>query len=1339
MKTGNRRDRHAFRSLARSGVRPWTLPLRGREAALSSRALPAALTVATLLLTSVAVTILGGAETGGALRSSSVPAPSAPGSPGPRPAGSLDPGAEISIAPPSSPVGWYVNASGGGFVPDSTLYLNFSSIAVLSCRTGGLESNDSGNFSCVFQVPTLPAGSYPVNVSDGVNLATVSFTIEPPTLVLTPTSGPVGTDVTAMGMGFAPSALLVLVAAGVPQSSCVSGSLTSDAGGNLSSCEFAFPTVHAGDQDVTLNDSVNSSLATFDVESPSLSLAPATGPVGTSTVASGAGYAHSVDLTLDYSGAAVTCTSGSTESSDTGSFSCTFTVPASTSGGHTVRASDLVNSATATFSVTAELTLTPHAGNVSALVVAAGSGFGSGQSVSVNWNASRVGVCVTTTESSGSFSCTFPVPPSPAGIHTVTAVNGTNAPTANFDVDPNASLSPTVGNVTQTVDLTATGFDASASITISWDDSIALCAGTTDTNGGFSCSFEVPASPVGSHSVSVVQGSHTVTKAFQVTTTLAIAPTSGPKGTPVSLSGAGFGASTTYLVCFEATVTPCPDGSPTFVSEANGSVPSGTSVEVPSLAAGSYDVDISTGSTVAANATFLVTPASLVVAPISGPVASNLGLSGAGYLADTGYFYCLQSTQALCPSGTTTEFDSTGAGAIPSGTTLTVPNTPGGAYFVDVSEGSDLLATTSFTVVAAVAGNTSSATVGTTVVASGTGFDADTAYAVDWNATLELCHGTTNGAGAFSCSFPVPTAVAGPHTVTAKEGSNAPGFSLAVVPFVTVTPQEGAVGSTVTVTGSGFDASAAVAVVWDSVQTVCAPTSGAAGELGCTFAVPPAVAGPNTLTAHEGAYAPATSFAVLPSLSLTPTSGTVGSAVVVTGDGFAASAAYEVTWNLTTELCEGIANGTGAFVCPFNVPASVSNTVTIVAVESESGDTASVEFTVVPGLTVAPDAGAVGASAVAEGTGYSGGVSFSFSWNRSDVLCGGTTSSLGAFSCDFTVPTATAGLHILTATVSGQGFPIDFTVVPNVVLAEGNGTVGGAVSLHGSGFDADASFYLSWNSSTVACTGTSTSDGNVSCTFAVPNGPGGSHALTFAEGAYALTVGFTVLASISVTPTTAVPGATVTFAGSGFGAGANYQVTFNGTTLLCSGTTDTNGAFVCSFAVPSATPGNYTIRATQGPNAPTLLFVVAAAPPPPPASSGTILPWWVVAALVVAAVVVLLVVFVFTGRRRAPKRVAVHPWEETPPSAGPSGGAPAPAGPTPVPTVIGTRPPTPSPAVAAPPPSAVADAGAPSVPAEPEEDIDAMLHRLERIAEEVFKRKPQVDLENEEATAGGAP
>ena len=208
--------------------------------------------------------------------------------------------------------------------------------------------------------------------------------------------------------------------------------------------------------------------------------------------------------------------------------------------------------------------------------------------------------------------------------------------------------------------------------------------------------------------------------------------------------------------------------------------------------------------------------------------------------------------------------------------------------------------------------------------------------------------------------------------------------AVAAAPAITsFNPTSGVIGSSVTITGTGFqDTSVVTAVEFNNVAATFTVNS----DTQITATVPAgATDGPIEITDSEGTAASATNFDVTPSplptiTSFAPTSGPVGTTVVITGTGF--TGATSVTFNRHTPP----GNVSAAFV--FNSDTQITATVPATAttgpirVTTPGGTaTSSTNFTVQPAPTItsfSPTSGPVGTRVVIRGTGFTGATSVTF-------------------------------------------------------------------------------------------------------------------------------------------------------------------------------------------------------------------------------------------------------------------------------------------------------------------------------------------------------------------------
>ncbi len=430
----------------------------------------------------------------------------------------------ITVTPTQGPVGATVTVSGTGFTVATPVLLEFATIPVpaSACLLGSLTPNAAGAYSCSFPVPVGAAGTVVTATDAGGTVATGTFTVTTPYLVLTPGQGPMGAPVNVTGHGFTVDAPVgSLVFDGVAISSCpLGGSLTTGRSAGYPggfSCLFDVPGGTSGATVVATDATGAQAKATFTVTVPTLSLSSGQGPVGATVTAVGHGFSVETPLaSLAFDGVPVTsCLSGSLTTGkiagSPGAFSCTFTVPSGTSGT-TVSATDVGGAlASATFTVTVPtLSVTPGQGPTGATVVVTGHGFSVDTPVaSLVFDGVRVTSCSSGSLTTGQvvgwpggFSCTVEVPGgTSSAIVTATDVGGASASTGFTVTAPTLSVTPGEGPVGTTVTVVGHGFSVDALLASLVFDGVAITScvsGSLTTGqvagwpGGFNCTFVVP-------------------------------------------------------------------------------------------------------------------------------------------------------------------------------------------------------------------------------------------------------------------------------------------------------------------------------------------------------------------------------------------------------------------------------------------------------------------------------------------------------------------------------------------------------------------------------------------------------------------------------------------------------------------------------------------------------------------------------------------------------------------------------------------------------------------------------------------------------------------------------
>ncbi|MFH1381507.1 MAG: hypothetical protein ABIH70_01280 [Chloroflexota bacterium] len=576
-----------------------------------------------------------------------------------------------------------------------------------------------------------------------LSLLLSTFPVQPvlaATTSITPATGPAGTAVSVTGAGFTTNLTFRnRFAYGTTFEVVRTGTVS--ASGTITD-NFTIPVVPHGSYTVRLETDNENSSTTFSV-TQAINLSTTSAKVGDYVNIGGTGFTASRTVLIAFDSVNIATTTTNTN----GSFSTTFTVPASVSGTHTVTASDGVIGASASLSTTQKLTLLPTSGTVGTSVTITGNGFGANRQITVTLGGYSIVTSPTTIVSSnaGDFTATFVVPVGASRTPTVVASDGTVSANTLFNLLASLRLNPDSASVGSTISVSGTGFSANDSITVSFDTT-QVAETASDTNGNFSTSFTVPNSYGGAHSMTASDGTYSASTTFNVLGSITVNPSSGKVRSQTAVSGTGFNPSRSVNISFDNALQA------TTTTDSTGSF--NTSVTVPLSAAGSHTITANDG-TLSSSSPF-ITQASMTITPTRGPMGAEITVSGIGFLATTAITVQLGGNTA---QNTTT--DTNGSFT----TTFTVPQMTAGTYTLITSDGANAVSV-EFTITASFSINPSAGHVGSTVLVSGTGFNGLVTIKYDSDA---LATATADASRAFSATFTVPTSVHGPHIVSVSD------------------------------------------------------------------------------------------------------------------------------------------------------------------------------------------------------------------------------------------------------------------------------------------------------------------------------------------------------------------------------------------------------------------------------------------------------------------------------------------------------------------------------------------------------------------------------------------
>jgi len=426
----------------------------------------------------------------------------------------------IYIKPGHGPVGTKINVEGTSFTPsvisdndsiDDTItfaktYFPGKTTLVKTTAIDGI-----GNFETYFLAGEHPAGDYKVWVYDESASTPVwvsaTFTLEPQ-IKFSKSYGCAGDNITIYGTGFAASSN-----ATVFFDDSVITPATTNKNGSFNATAITIPEGVSMSHRIKAVDTSNNQAVSEFTTRQQLIVTPVSGSVGEEIVVSGTGFAAGKEIAVSFNYNSIETKPAAIKTGPTGSFSGKIHIPYCAANPYIVEVSDGSIKANATLEVTFGGKLNRIMGNIDSGITFNGAGFIPGRIAVVSFD--EIPLTEATVDSYGRLACSFKVPASSAGEHTVSITDGTNALQRTFTVILSASVKANrnTGYVGSDIILSGTGFMSGRVATVSYDD-IPLAEATTDSGGDFSTAFRIPVSSAGAHIISTTDGVNTVNATF---------------------------------------------------------------------------------------------------------------------------------------------------------------------------------------------------------------------------------------------------------------------------------------------------------------------------------------------------------------------------------------------------------------------------------------------------------------------------------------------------------------------------------------------------------------------------------------------------------------------------------------------------------------------------------------------------------------------------------------------------------------------------------------------------------------------------------------------------------
>jgi len=440
---------------------------------------------------------------------------------------------------------------------------------------------------------------------------------------------------------------------------------------------------------------------------------------------------------------------------------------------------------------------------------------------------------------------------------------------------------------------------------------------------------------------------------------------------------------------------------------------------------------------------------------------------------------------------------------------------------------------------------------------------------------------------------------------------------------ITIDPDKGPPGITVTVTGTGFAMASLLEVRFDGVgKSGIFSLLGASTTFTKSFTVPQKDPGQYVIQVYDwtggeiGIPISGTTaiFTITGDAEITidPDEGTVDTEIEISGEGFDDNEDIEVYWDDVDsdnelDIIDGAdeTDSDGEFFDTIvAIPESPAGEHTIIVKGKDSDTEAEAEFTVEPAIAVNPEAGSAGAKVTVSGTGFGKREDITISFNGSEVAISGDdrADSDGSFTATFNVPEVGPGAYdIEVEDDDNNDASATFSIAGKISIDPVKGNSSTRVTVTGSGFKAASPVKITYDNTQVALA-TADANGAFSESFVVPPSTKGSHTITATDGLNTNSATFDMQTSGSVDKTTGNVGTQLTVSGTGFSG--EIQIKYDDK-VIATTTADAGGAFSATFPIPASKFGEHTIIATDGNNEIKQTFTIESEKPEAP---GLLLP-----------------------------------------------------------------------------------------------------------------------------------
>ncbi|MFH0774615.1 MAG: right-handed parallel beta-helix repeat-containing protein, partial [bacterium] len=983
----------------------------------------------------------------------------------------------IDLSPPEGALGDEIWVMGRGFYGTETVAIHFGTQETIATATSSLL----GTFSVTFLVNTQTGGTTVVTAKGEVSdEATFVFYIKPKIALVWPQSGVIGSEVTIEGAGYKGTVTVTIGDIMYVTEKVSDGSISAN---GTFSATFILETQPSGTSVITAYDEVLNRFATsIFVYIPEITVFPDIGQAGDVITVTGGGFSWTGEVVAISFGTHQTITTAT--SSSKGTFSVTFVVDTQGFGTKVITGFGINSgwSATDIFLITSRITLlSPISGCVGDLVEVRGCGFSSNTEVSIHFGTDMT-ITTAIASASGTFSATFLVSTQPGGGQVITAETQDFSATTSFEIQPKIfSIFPSSGTVGSIITMEGVGFEISGTFDVDFgsDWGIAISNNATTQSGTFSITFLAQTQAYGTTVITARDSSLGATTIFLILSEIQLYPSAGTVSSPVTLTGTGFGITVvridfgTHQTITTAISSLLGTFSVTFLIDTQsgnvGKVITAQDVLIP-LA---FDTDV-----------FGILPEIIFLSPDMAPVGGKVEIEGRGYEAYDTITIHFGTHETI----TTTITSASGTFSA----TFIVDTQSYSTKVITITTPYSLITTTFFITQPYLIGlYPTQGSVGTTVTIEGVGMRDEGTVTIHFGTHLTITSTIASKSGTFSATFIVDTQSYSTRviTITTPYSLITTTFFITQPYLILRQPDQGSIGTTVTIEGIGYEAYGTITIDFGTHYTITTAIAKASGTFSTTFIVSTQSYSTKVITITTPYSLITTTFFITGAYftRVNPLNGSVGTTVTVEGVGYETQGTITIHFGTHETITSTIASASGTFSTTFIVSTQGSGELAITA-ESQyqlSTTTFTIGFASINLLF--PEEGSVGTTVTITGIGYKKNGTITISFGSHLSITTTLSSASGTFSTTFMIDTQSYSTKVITANSLWEFATTTFFITPAylILLHPTEGSVGTTVTIEGVGYEAGGTITIDFGTHETIATAIAKASGTFSATFIV--------------------------------------------------------------------------------------------------------------------------------------------------------------------------------------------------------------------------------------------------------------